>query len=347
MVDYAGWQMPISYKSPLQEHLAVRKKAGMFDVSHMGEFMVRGKDASAFITKLTTRDVRSSSIHSCQYAGMLNEAGGFIDDLIIYKLSANEYMLCVNAANSSKDFLWIQQQSKAFNDIETENISGKTALIAVQGPSSLEVLEKSSIENIKKLQQQKPFTLSSCIYMGSPCIVAKTGYTGEVGAEIFLNPGDAKDLWKELCDLGAEPCGLAARDSLRLEAGLSLYGKDINAQTTPKETGLSWIIKNQTDFIGSKKALLNLQDKKLVAFKMIDSGIARDQMPVYNEESILIGQTTSATYLPYLEVSGGFAFIDINHINIGKKVWIDIRGKRKLAQIEKRPLYKASVDENK
>lgn len=344
MVDYAGWHMPISYKSPIKEHMAVRTDAGMFDVSHMGEFAIIGEDASALVSRLTTCDVSSTPVGSCRYAGLLNSEGGFIDDLIIYKLSSDNYMFCVNAANVAKDFEWIIRHTKNFTKLRASNISDKTALLAIQGRTSLQKLQGVKIDGIRDVCKQKPFTIKSYSYREEKCLVATTGYTGEKGVEIFLPNYLAESLWSELYAAGVEPCGLASRDSLRLESGLTLYGKDINEQTTPKEAGLSWIIKNNTDFIGSENAATNLQNKSLVAFKMLDAAIARDEMPIYSEVQggTSIGQTTSATYLPHLGMSGGFAFIDTDFIRTkttGANFYIDIRGKRKLAQIEKRPLY--------
>ncbi len=350
MVDFSGWMMPIRYGSVIEEHLHVRSQTGLFDVSHMGEVRVKGKDALAFIQYATINDASKLANGAGQYSATLNEQGGIIDDLIVYRLGDQEFFICVNAANVAKDFNWLKELAKKF-DVSVTNESCQWAQVAVQGPTSRQtLLDTLKDPELKKSVEQLSYThIMEFSFEGSPGYIARTGYTGELGYEIYVAPDKVETLWNNLLKspVGTpKPIGLAARDSLRLEACYLLYGQDMNAEVTPLEAGIAWATKlDKANFCG-KDALLKQKGSiphKLLAFVMDEPGIARSHMSVFWNDT-RVGTVTSAGVLPSLGVNGGMVFVDnIEDLKVGSEIYIDIRDQKKRARIVKKPLYTAKT----
>ena len=342
IVPFAGYLLPVQYETGvIAEHMAVRTKAGLFDVSHMGETLFCGKDALANIQNLVTNDCTGMYDGQARYSPMCNEEGGVVDDLIVYRMAEEKYMIVINAANRDKDVQWMK--SHLFGEVSFQDVSDAYAQIALQGPKSQDILQKlAAPESI-------PSKYYSCVehgvVSGFSCIVSKTGYTGEDGFELYCAPKDAPDLWNTLLNAGAEfgliPCGLGARDTLRLEAAMPLYGHEMDDTITPLETGLGFAVKLQKeDFIG-KKALQEKGEptRKRIGVQMTGRGIAREHCDVYAGEK-LIGHTTSGTYCPFLGYAAAMALIEADSAALGDTVQIDIRGKRIDAKLVKLPFYK-------
>ena len=340
MVEFAGFEMPVQYSSIIEEHHAVRLGVGVFDVTHMGEFYVGGKGALAFLQKVTINDVARLKPGRVQYSAMCYEDGGIIDDLLIYRLE-NQYMLVVNASNLQKDFDWLQSQK--FGDVEIENVSNATALLAVQGPKSLVTLQKLTKEDLSKIEY---YAFMRCTLAGVAMIISRTGYTGELGFELYFDadPEIAKKVWNAIFDAGKEfsirPIGLGARDTLRLEMGYCLYGNDIDKTTNPLEAGLGWITKlNKKEFNG-RDALLKAREKglnrKLVGLILPDRMLARHGNEMrYNGN--VVGQVTSGTFSPSLKRGIGMGYITSELANAGLVVSIRVRDKEIPATIVKVP----------
>ena len=341
MVDFAGWELPVQYSSALKEHLAVREAAGVFDVSHMGQVEIQGPEALDFVQKMTCNDAGRLSDFQAQYSALLTPEGTIIDDIVVYRFSSEHFFICINSATREKDVAWLK--SKAFGNIQLDDVSEQYAQIAIQGPKAESILQK--IVNTD-LAAVKFYWFTTGTVTGTNAIISRTGYTGEDGFEIYLSPEKAEDLWEQLFQAGeAEgitPAGLAARNTLRLEMKYALYGNDISEKTTPLEAGLGWIVKFGTGFIGEKR----LQEikaegikRKLVGFEMIDAGIAREGYPVIagGEKS---GEVTSGGYSPSLDKSIGLAYVPIEHSGIGKSLSVEIRGRRREAKIVPTPFYK-------
>lgn len=350
LVEFGGWEMPISYETVIAEHQTVRNACGIFDVSHMGEIFVSGPDATRFLQWLTINDINRLKPGQGQYSAFLNHDGGMIDDLIVYCLKEGSYLLCVNASNIDKDFSWVKEQSAKFN-VNVQNDSSSWSQIAVQGPNSAAAVEALLSANDKgQLATLEYMGIATFNLFGANAYIARTGYTGEHGYEIYLPNAVAVKTWDGLmatsAKTGLKPIGLGARDTLRLEACYLLYGNDMNDTVSPLEAGIAWAVRmEKDDFIG--KSILTQQKekgpaRKIVCFIMEDKGIARHDMDVYVGEK-RIGKVTSASFLPTLEQAGGMALIQSDAAKVGDKIEIDIRGKRKLAKIEKRPLYSARV----
>lgn len=340
MVEFAGWEMPVQYEGVRQEHLAVRKSAGLFDVSHMGEIEVRGKDAINFCQWVTTNDVKKVADFQAQYTLLCNDQGGVVDDVIIYKFSGEHFLFCVNASNTDKDFAWIKKEEHNF-DIEVLDKSPQYSQMAIQGPDSITILSAvlgETIKNIKKFR----FELISC--NESEIIAARTGYTGEEGFEIFLPWEAAPSLWTKLMEAGKEfnikPCGLAARDTLRIEMGYSLYGHEIDEDINPIEAGLSRYIKlDNDDFIGKQALVKSLQSglsRKLVGFELTERGIPRQGYGIFKNETFL-GNVTSGTLSPSLEKSVGLGYLSSEVDD--DKIQIQIRDTLRDAKIVNIPFY--------
>jgi aminomethyltransferase len=336
--EFGGWEMPLQYSSIVKEHLAVRNTVGLFDLSHMGEIDVKGQGANELVQKLCTNDVSRLTDGQVQYTLLCNENGGIVDDLVIYRHADNDYTLVVNAANIEKDFEWI----KTHNDMgaEVNDDSENTTLIALQGPRSIDIL---SLFGTKWFISEIPFFHFTAGEVAEiPTIISRTGYTGEIGFELYVKSKNAEDLWNTLypavIEAGGQPVGLGARDTLRLEAGLRLYGMDMDDNTTPFEAGLGRFVKlDKDDFIG-KDVLLAQKEKgdlrkKLVGFQMLDRAVARCGYDVYQNGNP-IGKVTSGAPSPSLKCNIGFA--SISH-NTGKSIEIDIRGKQHPAKIVKVP----------
>lgn len=343
-IDFGGWELPVQFSGIVREHEAVRTQAGLFDVSHMGEFLVTGQDAEAFIQRMTTNDVTRLSPGQAQYTLMCYDHGGTVDDLIVYKLSQDRFMLVVNASNIDKDLEWLTGHLSG--DVLIENISSQTALIALQGPASDAVMAKAVKEPLPSLT---PFHfIESAEVCGCAVLLSCTGYTGEDGYEIYCSADDAPTIWRGLLAAGEEgglvPAGLGARDTLRFEARLPLYGQELSESISPLEAGLGFFVKlDKSEFVG-RAALQNQKHegipRKLVGIEMIDRGIPRTHYAVYSGDGSLIGEVTSGTQSPTLKRNLGLALIDTTHAAIGTEVWVEIRGKRLKASVVKTPFYK-------
>lgn len=340
MVEFAGWEMPIQYVGLKEEHLNCRKNVGLFDVSHMGEFRVKGPKALETLQWLTTNNVAALEEDQAQYALLPNEQGGLVDDLIVYCLKKNEdYLVCVNAANIEKDWNHFQKNNKG---AELTNESAKWGQIAVQGPKAFALIDQ--VLKIKS-DDMKSFTLKKINWNGYSVIFATTGYTGEKGGEIFIEAKGTAELWKNLMqygqDYGVQPVGLGARDSLRTEMKMSLYGHEIDDTTTPYEASLGWAVKPQAkDFLGKEPMLKNKEaglTRSLIGFKMLERGIPRQGYTLHNQNGDQIGIVTSGTHSPSLDEPIGIGYVTPDLKEVGSQFWVDIRGKKIKATTCKTP----------
>jgi aminomethyltransferase len=325
IVDFAGWQMPIQYKNLKQEVLAVRSNIGVFDVSHMGEFFIEGPDAIEFIDYLLPNDIKNAANLKAIYSPLCREDATIIDDLIVYKLSENRVMICVNAANIEKDFSWMQSQLKSFNCTLT-NKSPEFSLLAIQGPNSFAVL--SSLDLDIKVQDIEYYSIQVETINDQEIFLARTGYTGEDGFEVFGPHDFIKTLWSKLMNVGVPPCGLGARDVLRLEVAYPLYGHELDDTLTPLDAGLKWTIKmDKPNFIG--KSTLDNYNPKYQTIKLImDKGIARDGYLVENSSGKVIGKVTSGTMSVVLGKGIALARVEKALYRKDDEIFIDIRGKK-------------------
>jgi len=346
LVEFGGWDMPVQYSSIVDEHRAVRTRAGLFDVSHMGEFKIEGSGAAAFLQYLVPNDVSRLAIHQALYTQLCLPNGGTIDDLLIYRLADMHYMLVVNAANIDKDFAWVERQAKHFQDVHVFNQSDATALLALQGPAAQAILQPLTDVDLSSIRY---YHCAPGMVAGVNCIISRTGYTGEDGFELYCAPVDVTGLWTDLLNAGKEqgllPAGLGARDTLRLEAAYCLYGHELDEQTNPLEANLGWTIKLQKgNFIG-RDALLQVKEqgpkRKLVGVELIERGVPRGGYLIYeNDQPQPIGALTSGG--PGLTVNKniGLGYVEAAHAVVGHTVQIDIRGRRTAAQIVALPFYK-------
>ncbi|KYG69504.1 glycine cleavage system protein T [Bdellovibrio bacteriovorus] len=340
MVDFAGWYMPVQYSGLREEHDNVRKNVGLFDVSHMGEVRVKGPKALETLEWLTTNDVAKLNDGEAQYSLLPNDQGGLVDDIIVYCLKKNEdYLVCVNASNKDKDFAWMTKNNKGADITDESDMWGQ---IAIQGPKALELCDR--VFGFK-VSEMKPFTLKSGQFQNFKIMVATTGYTGEKGCEVFVEAAGTGALWNHLLnegkDLGAQPIGLGARDTLRTEMKYSLYGHEIDDTTNPYEAGLGWVIKPaKKDFIGKAiivgKKEAGLQ-RNLVGFKMLEKGIPRQGYSLFSFDNKEIGKVTSGTHSPTLDEPIGIAYIDVAFAKEGTEFLLDIRGRKTKAVVCKTP----------
>jgi len=347
MLEFAGWEMPIQYRGVTEEHLTVRNKAGLFDVSHMGTFDISGPDTVNFLNYLTPSDNRQLGDGQAQYSLLLTDKGTLVDDLILYRIKENHFLAVVNAGNIEKDYQWIKSHLKG--DVTLKNVSNDYTLMAIQGPLAAKILGKVTDVDLSTVE---PFHLSmGNIHDAGEAIFARTGYTGEDGFEIFADPKHAVQVWQKLMaageEYGIQPIGLGARDTLRLEMKYCLYGHEISDETNALEAGLRWVIKfkKDDDFIG-KSALQGIRKegltRKLVGFQMIDKGIPRHGYTI-QADGKPIGTVTSGTFSPSLKTPIGIGYVSTPHSDIGAKISIDIRGKERLAEVIKTPFYKQTV----
>ena len=341
IVEFAGYWMPIQFKGIMEEHRRVRSTVGLFDITHMGEFEVRGKDSLAFLQKMTTNDVSRLSDYQVQYSSMCYDDGGIVDDLLVYKLP-DRFFLVVNAANIEKDFNWLK--SHLFGDVKLEDLSDQTSLLAIQGPVAEKVMAKLTTVDLKKLQF---YWAAKGKVAGKEILFSRTGYTGEDGFELYMPNEYGKHFWNAIMqagkEFGMEPIGLGARDSLRLEMKYMLYGNDIDKTTNPLEAGLGWVVKlDKGDYIG-KEPILKLKEtgirRKLVAFELSDKAFPRQHYPI-EKDGKKIGEVTSGTFSPSLERGIGLGYVEVGYSEIGTKLEINIRGKSSAAMIIKPPFYK-------
>jgi len=340
MVPFAGYNMPVRYSSDIEEHMTVRNGVGVFDVSHMGEFTVKGPEALDLIQRVTSNDASKLIDGQAQYSCLPNEVGGIIDDLIVYKIKDNDYLLVVNASNIEKDWNWISK----FNTkgAEMKNVSDDICLFAVQGPKAVGVLQKLTKTDLSSI---KYYHFAVGEFAGvKDVIMSNTGYTGAGGFEIYVNKNSAEKVWDAIFDAGKDvnikPIGLGARDTLRLEMGFCLYGNDIDDTTSPLEGGLGWITKFTKDFTnsGSIKAQKEAGvKKKLIGFKMIDKGIPRHDYPIKDAAGSVIGKVTSGTQSPMLSIGIGLGYVTSEHSSVGSEIFIEVRGKALKAQVSKTP----------
>ncbi|HYV90720.1 MAG TPA: glycine cleavage system aminomethyltransferase GcvT [Chitinophagales bacterium] len=343
MAEFAGYNMPISYTGINAEHHAVRENVGVFDVSHMGEFVLKGSNALALVQQVTTNDASKLAVGDVQYSCMTNDTGGIIDDLLVYHLQENSYMLVVNASNIQKDWNWILKHNTF--DVDMKNISDQAGLLAVQGPNALKVVQKLTEVDLSQVPYYK---FARGIFGGvKNVLMSNTGYTGAGGFEIYFENIAAEDLWRQIFNAGKEfniqPVGLGARDTLRLEMGFCLYGNDIDDTTSPIEAGLGWITKFTKDFTARK--ILEEQKvkgvtRKLVGFEMIDKGIARHGHEIFDQAGNKIGIVTSGTQSPSLQKAIGMGYVSIENSKEGTFIFINIRDKNLKAQVVKMPFYK-------
>jgi aminomethyltransferase len=342
MVEFAGWDMPVQYAGPMQEHLAVRTRAGIFDISHMGELEMKGAGAQDTLQKLTCNDIRSLAVSQCQYSALTTPKGAFVDDLVIYRLAQDHFFLCVNAANQEKDFEWIRENAPGNTEIVYS--SDEYSQIAIQGSRALEILRP--LTEIR-LEAMKYYWFARGRFAGADAIVSRTGYTGEDGFEVYCSPSTAESVWTQIMAAGApfglEPIGLAARNTLRLEAKLLLYGNDMDETTSVLEADLGWICKLQKgNFIGRDVLLQQHKDgvKRILAgFEMTDRGIARDHY-VAELDGKCIGTVTSGSPAPFLKKNIGLAYLPVEHAKVGTRFDVVIRGNRTGAQVVSTPFYR-------
>lgn len=337
IVDYAGWAMPVQFEGLIQEHEAVRNAAGLFDVSHMGEIEVKGKDALKYLQYLLTNNFKTMEDNQIIYSFMCYPHGGVVDDLLVYKYSSDYYLLVVNASNMEKDYKWMLEQKGDFN-VQIINISNKVSEIAIQGPYSEKILQKLTNTDLSKIA---PFFLKQNVEIsGVNCLISRTGYTGEDGFEIYLNNEDASIIWEKLMekgkDEGIKPAGLGARDTLRFEASMPLYGNEISQDITPLEAGLGFFVKfDKGNFIGRESLLKQKEEglnRKLVAFEMIENGIPRHGYDVLKDKA-KIGFVTTGYHSPTLKKNIGFALVDSKFTALDTILEIQIRKKVAKAKI--------------
>ncbi|MFA7672800.1 MAG: glycine cleavage system aminomethyltransferase GcvT [Clostridia bacterium] len=340
MVDFGGFYMPVQYTSIIEEHMAVRNAAGIFDVSHMGEVTVKGKDASAYIYDLVTNDPTGMTEGQIMYSPMCYENGGCVDDLLIYRNSDKDYLIIANASNTEKDFDWMQKHIKGF-DVSVENMSAKYGQIALQGPKSQEILGSLTKTDLGSLQFYR--FRNDVTVDGVNTIVSRTGYTGEDGFEIYCAAEDTEKLFRKLMELGALPCGLGARDTLRFESALPLYGHELSADITPLNAGLKPFVKlEKTGFIGHEALVRQAQaglDRKSAGFEMVDRGVARNGYELFNAEGRKIGYVTSGSNCPSLNKNCGMGLMEIEYTKVGTEIYVDVRGKKLKAVTVKKPFY--------
>ncbi len=344
LVEFGGWEMPVQYSSILEEHEAVRTRAGLFDVSHMGEFSAEGPGALAFLQYLVPNDVSRLAIGQALYTQLCLPNGNAIDDLLIYHLAEDRYMLVVNAGNIEKDFAWVEKQAKNFKDVQVTNQSDTTALLALQGPAAQDILQPLTHTDLSSI---KYYHFAPGAVNGIHCIISRTGYTGEDGFELYCAPEDVVSLWNDLLAAGKPhgllPAGLGARDTLRLEASMCLYDHELTEQINPLEARLGWTIKfDKGDFIG-RAALLKVKEeglkRKLVGIELLERGVPRGGYTIYENDQP-IGVLTSGAPGPTVHKNIGMGYVDVAHAETGKAVQIDIRGRRTAAQIVALPFYK-------
>ncbi len=341
MFDFAGYFMPVLYEGVNAEHLTVRENVGVFDVSHMGEVFVSGENALDFLQYITSNDVSKLKEGKVQYTYFPNTSGGIVDDLLVYKLADNEFMLVVNASNLEKDLAWINKHNSFGCTID--NQSDNYSLFAVQGPNSIELLQQITQVNLSEIKYYN-FKIGTIAGIEN-VILSRTGYTGEVGFELYVKNENALALWKAIfsTDIDVKPIGLAARDTLRLEKGFCLYGNDINESTSPIEAGLGWITKFTKNFINSENLKKQKQEgvkRKLVGLQIIDRGIARKDYPIVNIDGKEIGIVTSGTMSPTLKKAIAMGYVATEFSEIGTEIFVQVRNKQIKAKVVQMPFVK-------
>jgi aminomethyltransferase len=343
MVPFAGYNMPVQYEGVNAEHETVRNSVGVFDVSHMGEFLLTGPNALALIQKVTTNDASTLTIGRAQYSCLPNGKGGIVDDLIIYRMKEEQYLLVVNASNIEKDWNWISSHNDL--GVEMKNLSDDYSLLAIQGPKAVEAMQALTSVNLSEINYYH-FEVGDFAGI-EHVIISATGYTGSGGFEIYCKNTEVEQVWDRVFEAGAafgiKPIGLAARDTLRLEMGFCLYGNDIDDTTSPLEAGLGWITKFTKEFVDSdflKKQKEAGVTRKLVAFEMVDRGIPRHDYPIEDANGNVIGKVTSGTMSPTMKIAIGLGYVTTEHAAIDSEIYISIREKGVKAKVVKLPFYK-------
>jgi aminomethyltransferase len=344
MVSFGGWEMPVEYSGILSEHMAVRTKAGLFDVSHMGEIEVRGPEALALVQSVTCNDASKLAVGQAQYSGLMTSKGTFVDDVLVHKMTDDHYFLCVNASNREKDFEWIKEHN-CF-DATVANTSDDYTQLALQGPKAFNILQRLTSVSLEAIRYYR-FTFGKVA--GVDAMIARTGYTGEDGFEIYFHPAHSEELWTRLLETGKPeglvPVGLGARNTLRLEASYCLYGNDIDESTTVFEANLGWICKlEKGEFLG--RALLIGQQKRgverlLVGIEVLDRAIAREHYSIYHGGT-LIGQVTSGSFAPFLKKNIGLGYLPVTLARPGTNLSIAIRNTHAAARVVETPFYRRS-----
>jgi aminomethyltransferase len=341
LVPFAGWEMPVTYEGVREEHSAVRTHAGMFDVSHMGEVEVEGPGALAFLQRVLSNDVAAIALGGAQYSCLCNEEGGVLDDLFAYRLGGDRYLLVTNSANHGADLAWLGRWSRDF-DTSVRDVADRYAMLAVQGPHARTIVSATlAIELPPRMR------VATARIGNRPALVCGTGYTGEDGVELLIDPEIAPAIWAELLDSGVVPCGLGARDTLRLEACFHLHGNDLTPDRNPIEAGLGWCCKEATGFVGAEaiaRARAAGAAETLAPFKIEGAGIPRQGNPVLAGEEP-VGVVTSGTFSPSLEIGIGMAYLRSDLAVPGTEVEIDVRGKRRSARIASKPLYESPASQ--
>jgi len=346
MVPFAGYLMPVQYTGVIDEHTTVRNAVGVFDVSHMGEFIVRGPGALDLIQKVTTNDASKLTVGKVQYSCLPNGRGGIVDDLLVYRMQHGDdhhYVLVVNASNMQKDWDWIAAQNTF--DARLEDISDRMSLLAVQGPKAVDTLKDFFTEDIAAMPY---YTAMYAEMQGvGTVLISTTGYTGAGGFEVYVPNALAEKAWRAIMEAGKahgiKPCGLAARDTLRLEMGFCLYGNDIDDTTSPLEAGLGWITKFTKDFIDADVLKAQKEqglERKLVGFELLERGIPRHDHPVLDADGKVVGKVTSGTMSPTLQKPIGLAYVPVGMSAEGSDIWVDIRGKAMKGRVVKLPFLK-------
>lgn len=340
MVPFAGYNMPVRYSSDIEEHMTVRNGVGVFDVSHMGEFFLRGANAIDLIQRVTSNDASKLEPGKAQYSCLPNDQGGVVDDLIVYMIKDHEYMLVVNASNIEKDWNWISSHNNF--GVEMENASDAYSLFAVQGPKAVEVLQRLTDTDLSTIKFYH-FALGTFAGVEN-VIMSNTGYTGSGGFEIYVRNEHALEIWNKVFEAGKDfsikPIGLGARDTLRLEKGYCLYGNDIDDSTSPLEAGLGWITKFTKEFINHENLQKQKEEgiaRKLVGFKMIDRGIPRHDYEIRNESGETIGRVTSGTQSPMLKVGIGMGYVQKEFSSPGSEIYVAVRNRVLKAEVVKMP----------
>jgi aminomethyltransferase len=344
MVPFSGWDMPVEYSGIVDEHTAVRTRAGIFDVSHMGEIEIAGKDALGAVQRISSNDASKLHVGQAQYSGLLTPQGTFVDDLLVYRLGPAHFLLVVNAGNIARDYAWIAERINGLGDAVAVDASSRYALIALQGPAAAGILQPLTGVDLSGM---KYYWFGHGEVASVRATISRTGYTGEDGFEIFVPPQSADRVWLALLDAGKSaglvPCGLGARDTLRLEAGMRLHGSDIDETTSALEADLGWIVGwSKDDFVGAaalREQRTNGVTRKIVGFEMLDRGIARHGYDAC-VGGVKAGIVTSGTQTPHLKKAIGMAYLPIGHTAAGTEFDIDIRGRRTRARVVPMPFYK-------
>lgn len=353
LIDFGGWELPVQYSGVMDEHLACRSAAGLFDVSHMGEVQVEGADAQAYLNYLVTHQIGKASIGQAQYNVMCHDDGGIVDDLVIYKRASDRFLVVVNASNTDKDFQHMQSVQRRFKgehgDLRVTNESAQYTQIAIQGQKAVSILKKitsCALDTIKTYWFSEGTVLG-----GIPALLARTGYTGEDGFEIYVSWEKGPEVWRALLEAGKndglKPCGLGARDTLRLEMKYPLYGNELTDHTHPLEAGLGWVVKlDKGNFIG-RDALVKFKEqgfkRQLVGFKLLEKGIPRHGYTLWDATGATqIGEVTSGTQSPSLKQAIGIGYVETGYVKVGSKITVDIRGAKVPAEVVSTPFYKRS-----